>query len=130
MSGRTFLLVPGAGGDAYYWHRVVPPIERAGHRAIAVDLPADDHQAGFEEYAGAIVTAGWGRPDLTVVAQSLGGFSAPLAVDPLSAEALVLLNAMIPRPGESAAEWFEQADRKMPNARSHAARDGPRSSIS
>ena len=35
----SFVLVPGAGGMAWYWHRVVPLIRAAGHQAIAVDLP-------------------------------------------------------------------------------------------
>jgi hypothetical protein len=33
-----FVLVPGAGGMAWYWHRVVPLLGSAGHQAIAVDL--------------------------------------------------------------------------------------------
>lgn len=45
----TFVLIPGAGGAAWYWHRVVPLIERAGHEAIAVDLPAEDESAGLPE---------------------------------------------------------------------------------
>jgi hypothetical protein len=35
-----FVLIPGAGGVAWYWHLVVPLQERAGHDAIAVDLRA------------------------------------------------------------------------------------------
>jgi pimeloyl-ACP methyl ester carboxylesterase len=38
----TFVLVPGAGGVAWYWHRVVPILSEARHDAIAVDLPGDD----------------------------------------------------------------------------------------
>jgi pimeloyl-ACP methyl ester carboxylesterase len=44
---RTFVLIPGAGGAAWYWHRVVPLLQAAGHDAIAVDLPADDPAAGL-----------------------------------------------------------------------------------
>jgi len=33
-----FVLVPGAGGMAWYWRRVVPLIRSAGREAIAVDL--------------------------------------------------------------------------------------------
>jgi hypothetical protein len=40
-----FVLVPGAGGMAWYWHRVVPLLGSAGHEAIAVDLPGDDRDA-------------------------------------------------------------------------------------
>lgn len=38
----TFVLLPGAGGSAWYWSRVVPLLADAGHEAIAVDLPGDD----------------------------------------------------------------------------------------
>ena len=41
----SFVLVPGAGGMAWYWHRVVPLLGSAGHQAIAVDLPGDDRDA-------------------------------------------------------------------------------------
>jgi thioesterase domain-containing protein len=47
-SGSPFVLVPGAGGSAWYWHRLVPLLERAGHEAVAVDLPGDD--AGLDAY--------------------------------------------------------------------------------
>jgi hypothetical protein len=46
-----FVFVPGAGGVAWYWHRVVPLLEEAGHDAIAVDLLGDDEQAGLSAYA-------------------------------------------------------------------------------
>ena len=48
---RSFVLIPGAGGAAWYWHRVVPLLQAAGHDAVAVDLPADDPAAGLPEYA-------------------------------------------------------------------------------
>ena len=35
----TFVLIPGAGGTAWYWHRVAPLLREAGHEAIPVDLP-------------------------------------------------------------------------------------------
>jgi hypothetical protein len=41
----TFVLVPGAGGVAWYWHRVVPLLDKAKQQAIAVDLPGDDEHA-------------------------------------------------------------------------------------
>jgi pimeloyl-ACP methyl ester carboxylesterase len=37
-----FVLVPGAGGAAWYWHRVVPELEQRDHDAVAVDLPGPD----------------------------------------------------------------------------------------
>ncbi len=44
----TFLLVPGAGGDARLWRRLVPELEALGHEAMAVSLPAGDDAAGWE----------------------------------------------------------------------------------
>ena len=75
----TFVLVPGAGGDAWYWHRVEPLLRERGHDVVAVELPAADERAGLREYAGAIVDAAAGREDVVLVAQSMGAFSAPLA---------------------------------------------------
>ena len=37
----------------------------------------------------------------------MGGFSAPLACDRLGVDWLVLLNAMIPQPGETAGQWWD-----------------------
>ncbi|MBS1511889.1 MAG: alpha/beta fold hydrolase [Bacteroidetes bacterium] len=36
---KTFILIHGSWHSAWNWHKVVPLIERNGHRAIAVDLP-------------------------------------------------------------------------------------------
>jgi pimeloyl-ACP methyl ester carboxylesterase len=104
----TFVLVPGAGGQAWYWHRLVPELRARGHEAIAVDLPAADDGAGFAEYADAVVAAiGDRRGGLVLVGQSLGGFTVPLVAERVPVEGIVLLNAMVPKPGESGGEWWE-----------------------
>jgi pimeloyl-ACP methyl ester carboxylesterase len=104
----TFVLVPGAGGKAWYWHRLVPELRARGHEAVAVDLPAGDDGAGFAEYADAVVAAiGDRRGGLVLVGQSLAGFTVPLVAQRVPVEAIVLLNAMVPKPGESAGEWWE-----------------------
>ncbi|MGZ3950981.1 MAG: alpha/beta fold hydrolase [Flavisolibacter sp.] len=36
---RTFVLIHGSWHSAWNWHKVVPLLEKAGHRAIAMDLP-------------------------------------------------------------------------------------------
>ncbi|WP_236794871.1 alpha/beta fold hydrolase [Amycolatopsis sp. GM8] len=102
----TFVLIPGAGGQAWYWHRVVPELEARGHDAIAVDLPAGDDSAGLAEYADVVVDAIGDRSGLVLVAQSMGGFTAPMVCERVPADLLVLVNAMTPRPGESPGEWW------------------------
>ena len=42
----TYLLVPGAGGSAWYWHRVAALLRDRGRPVVAVDLPYDDDTAG------------------------------------------------------------------------------------
>src|SRR5262245_22289192 len=102
----TFVLVPGAGGIAWYWHRVVALLQASGHDAIAVDLPGDDPRAGLSTYADRVVGAIPGRADIALVAQSLGGFTAPLVCARVPIRMLVIVNAMIPVPGETAGEWW------------------------
>jgi pimeloyl-ACP methyl ester carboxylesterase len=103
----TFVLVPGAGGDAWYWHRVVPLLRAAGHEAIAVDLPSADPRAGLAEYAQIVRAAIGARADVTLVAMSLAGFTAPLVAASTPLTSIVLVNAMIPLPGEKAGDWWD-----------------------
>ncbi|SDI96178.1 Alpha/beta hydrolase family protein [Frankineae bacterium MT45] len=108
-----FVLIPGAGGSAWFWHAVVQRLREGGQCAVAVELPANDETAGLGEYTDVVVhaveTQGDGTP-LIVVAQSLGGFTAPLVADRLGARIIVLLNAMIPLPGETPGQWWGATD--------------------
>ncbi len=119
----SFVLIPGAGSDSWYWHLVVPELEAAGHDVVAVDLPCDDDAAGLTEYADVVVGAIGDRQHVVLVAQSLGGFVAPLVCERVPVRMVVLVAAMVPKPGESGAEWWDnsgatQARREM------AERDG------
>jgi pimeloyl-ACP methyl ester carboxylesterase len=102
----SFVLIPGAGGMAWYWHRVVPILQRAQHEAIAVDLPGDDESMGLRDYAEIVNRAIGERPNVVLVAQSLGGFTAPLVCAGKSVRMLIFVNAMIPRSDETAGEWW------------------------
>lgn len=103
---HTFVLVPGAGGRAWYWHLVVAELRRRGHEAIAVDLPAADDSAGLREYTTVVLDAVGDRTGLVVVGQSMGGLTATLVCAEVPVQLLVLLNAMVPRPGETPGEWW------------------------
>ncbi len=102
----TFILIPGAGGAAWYWHRVASLLGDAGHEAIAVDLPGDDPSAGLAEYAQIAAAAIGDRDRVVLVGQSLGGFTATLVASDARVASLVFVNAMIPRPGERPGEWW------------------------
>jgi pimeloyl-ACP methyl ester carboxylesterase len=102
----TFGLIPGAGGAAWYWSRVVPILEHAGHEAIAVDLPGDDNHADLTEYTALVLDAIRDRNDTVLVAQSLGGFTAAMVCARAPIAALIFVNAMIPAPGETPGQWW------------------------
>src|SRR4051812_13658008 len=102
----TFLLIPGAGGSAWVWKRVTGFLLERGHDAIAVDLPGDDESAGLPRYTELVVDAIGSRSDVVLVAGSLGGFTAPLVCERVPVRELVLVNAMIPVPGERARDWW------------------------
>ena len=78
----------------------------AGHEAIAVDLPGDDESAGLARYTELVVEAIGPRAEVVLVAGSLGGFTAPLVCEQVTIRELVLVNAMIPNPGETARDWW------------------------
>jgi hypothetical protein len=118
----SYVLIPGAGGAAWFWHRVVPLLQQARREAIAVDLPGDDPQAGLPEYTRLVIDAIDGRDDIVIVAQSLGGFTAPLVAAKVPVRAVVLVNAMIPLPGETPGAWWDNTG--AVRARSAAAKLG------
>jgi hypothetical protein len=94
----------------------------AGHEAIAVDLPGDDETAGLPRYTELVVDAIGARSEVVLVAGSLGGFTAPLVCERVNVGELVLVNAMIPEPGELARDWWARTGAL--EARDEAARAG------
>lgn len=110
----TYVLIHGAGSDAWIWHRVVPLLRARGHAVVVPELPVEDDAAGFAQYADTVVAAvgeGAGKGAeppgaLIVVAQSMGGFTGPLVCGRLPVGLLVLLAAMVPAPGESPGDWW------------------------
>ena len=81
-------------------------LAEAGHEVVAVDLPGDDETAGLHRYTELVVDAIGSRSEVVLVAGSLGGFTAPLVCDRAPVSELVLVNAMIPVPGETAGDWW------------------------
>jgi pimeloyl-ACP methyl ester carboxylesterase len=119
----TFVLIPGAASDSSYWYLVEPELRKRGHDVVAVDLPNGDDAAGFPEYADAVVEAVGDRTDLILVAQSMGGFTAPLVAERVPVDLMVLLAAMTPKPGESGGDWWTNTGQGEA-MRAQAERDG------
>jgi hypothetical protein len=47
--GTPFVLIPGAGGMASYWHQAARLLEQARQEPIAIDLPGDDASASLSD---------------------------------------------------------------------------------
>jgi pimeloyl-ACP methyl ester carboxylesterase len=71
-----------------------------------MDLPVEDDAAGLPEYASVVVDAIGTQRHVVMVAQSFGGYVAPLVCERAELDLLVLVAGMVPSPGESAEEML------------------------
>jgi pimeloyl-ACP methyl ester carboxylesterase len=113
----TFALIPGAGGSAWYWHRVTPLLSAKGCQPVAIDLPAADDSADLHTYADVVSEAVEGVAEpLVLVAQSMGAFTAPLVASRVATAQIVLVNPMVPSAGETPGQWWAATghDRAVP----------------
>jgi pimeloyl-ACP methyl ester carboxylesterase len=120
----AYVLIHGAADVGWYWHLVERELQAQGHETTAPDLPCEDDAAGLAEYADTVVRAAehLRGSDLVVVAQSFGGFTAPLAAVRLQARAIVLVTGMIPAPGEKPEDWADNTG--LWQAQAEQGRDG------
>ncbi|WP_327139003.1 alpha/beta hydrolase [Nocardia sp. NBC_01327] len=119
----TYVLIPGAGSDSSYWYLVTPLLQALGHEVVAPDLPCEDENAGLAEYTQVVVDAIGDRTDLVLVAQSMGGFTAPLVCERVPVELMVLVAAMVPAPGETPGDWWANTGQREAR-RAQDAREG------
>jgi pimeloyl-ACP methyl ester carboxylesterase len=103
------VLVHGAMHGAWCWECVIPLLESAGQRVIAIDLPGSDGHMPPSE----VTAAAYGEAVTTVlerlahpallVGHSMGGLPISLAAEasPLRVSALVYLCAAVPRDGQT-----------------------------
>jgi hypothetical protein len=101
-----FVLIPGAGADPHVFDFTIDELVLLGQDAIAPPLPLDDQGAGPSDHAAAVLGATPVDQDVVIVAQSLGAFAGALVAAAMPRSKLILLAPMIPRPGETAAEWW------------------------
>jgi pimeloyl-ACP methyl ester carboxylesterase len=103
----SFVLIPGAGTDPQVYSATILQLRGLGHDALAPPLPLEDPDARPSDHAAAVASATPDRDDVVIVAQSLGAFAGPLVADQIGAALLVLLAPMVPAPGETAGEWWQ-----------------------
>lgn len=118
---QTYVLVHGACHGAWCWDKLIACLERAGHEAIALDLPAHGQDRtpvkGLtrRHYIDRVVQtiAGLRRP-VVLVGHSLGGLTISGVAEqcPDDIALLVYLTAALIRNGES---WPEVVARNEPS---------------
>ena len=93
----TFVFVHGAWHGAWCWSRLLPEMQARGHRSITMDLPVDDANATFADYAD-IVLASYPAAveDAVLVGHSLGAMVIPLVAASRQVSRLVFLCGLIP----------------------------------
>jgi pimeloyl-ACP methyl ester carboxylesterase len=114
----NFLLIPGAGGEAWVWSRVESELIARGHAVASIDLAADDESCGIEEYTEQALSAVENGTNPLVVGLSLGAFTAAAVCLEIETTSLIFVNGMIPWPGETPGEWWDatgQATAKAAN---------------
>lgn len=104
------MLIHGAWHGAWAWDRLVPELEALGHRAVTIDLPCEDPDAGCSRCADIVAAGIDGVEAPVVIGHSLSGLIAALVAELRPVRRLVYLGAIVPKPGLSLADRFERGE--------------------
>src|SRR5262245_994048 len=118
----TYLMIHGAWHGAWCWYKVVPRLERLGHKAIAPDLPSLGTDktpvnrvslALWRDFVSAIVDAQ--SEPVILVGHSRGGIVISEVAEhrPDRIRTLVYLTAFMPRNGECLFDLAAQAPESL-----------------
>lgn len=109
-----FALVHGSCQNAWVWHKVIPELESLGHRALAMDLPLENANAGASDYGNAVINAISDLDELpVVVGHSMAGMVVPVVASRRPVQSLIFLGAAIPKIGVSLADRFRGDESNM-----------------
>jgi pimeloyl-ACP methyl ester carboxylesterase len=108
---ETFVLIHGAFCESWYWRKVIPLLEKAGHRVIALDLPghgknkkAAADEITLQTYTDYVAGVLDKQPEpVILVGHSMGGIviSQTAEYRPDKIKKLVYLCAFLLKDGES-----------------------------
>lgn len=106
----TFALVHGHFHRGRSWERLVVELEARGHRAVTMDLPCERLDAGAAANAEAVLASveDVAGEELVLVGHSAGGLTIPLVATRRPVRALIFLAALLPDPGRSIAQQFDE----------------------
>ncbi len=87
----TFCLVHGAWHDDACWELLTAELRRRGHECVLPVLPLEDDDAGYEDYAAAVVECLTDRPAPVLVGHSMSSAVIPLVAVTRAVRLLVYL---------------------------------------
>ncbi|HEU4759336.1 MAG TPA: alpha/beta fold hydrolase [Dehalococcoidia bacterium] len=134
----TYVLIHGAWHGGWCWDKVVPLLERAGHRALAPDLPghgADKTpipQVTLQAYADRVCAILDAQPEpVVLVGHSMGGAVISQAAEqrPDGIRTLVYLCAFLLRDGESLLQIAQEDPEALVLPNLEQAEDGASASV-
>ena len=95
----SFALIHGGMHGAWCWSLLEEELRTDGHETVAVDLPAEDPDAGIDVYASVCLEAFADLPDdVVVVGHSTGGLTVPVLAERRPVGRMVFLCALLPEP--------------------------------
>ncbi|KQX48658.1 alpha/beta fold hydrolase [Paenibacillus sp. Root444D2] len=106
----TYLLIHGAWHGAWCWEKIVPMLETAGHRVIAIDLPGHGEdqtpisEVSLDMYVNRVVATIDGLDqEVILVGHSMGGIVVSQAAEyrPNRIKSLVYLTAFLLQNGQN-----------------------------
>ena len=116
-SMTTFGLVNGAGTVGASWGPVSAVLQAHGHRCVMPDLPMEDREATFADYAQTVLDAlADAGDDVVLVGHSMGGMVVPLVADRRPVRHCVYVAAMVPVPGRSLRDLMREEPMVTPEA--------------
>jgi pimeloyl-ACP methyl ester carboxylesterase len=111
----TFVFIHGAWHGAWCWDRLLAEMQARGHLVVAMDLPVDNGNATFEDYADAVLAAY--PPDVddaVLVGHSLGAMVVPLVAASRPAALMIFLCGVVPN--VSGQPWDDAPPMDRPEA--------------
>jgi pimeloyl-ACP methyl ester carboxylesterase len=97
-----FCLIHGSTQSPAGWARLVPELEKRGHRVVCADLPTDEPDASGRRYAEVVGDSLRAVNDPAIlVAHSVSGIFLPLLPSRCSLSRFVFLAAFVPEIGKS-----------------------------